>query len=126
MWRFHNSLRESARTRSTGARLAAFQEVQNTYLSIFQLLGGLGLLLGTVGLGMVVLRNALERRSELAELRTPPAQLAAISKMLEKALAERDAPAAQEATRRLMRANRERLLKAVEEERTATQASTTR
>ena len=51
---------------ATGARLAAFQSVQNTYLWIFQLLGGLGLLLGTVGLGVVVLRNALERRAELA------------------------------------------------------------
>ena len=40
--------------------------MQNTYLLIFQVLGGLGLLLGSVGLGMVVLRNALERRSELA------------------------------------------------------------
>ncbi len=50
-------------------RLAAFQSVQNTYLSIFQLLGGLGLLLGTAGLGVVVLRNALERRSELAVAR---------------------------------------------------------
>ncbi|MGK0301879.1 MAG: putative ABC transport system permease protein, partial [Planctomycetota bacterium] len=50
----------------TAERLAAFQSVQNTYLWIFQLLGGLGLLLGTVGLGVVVLRNALERRAELA------------------------------------------------------------
>ncbi len=53
----------------TSTRLAAFQSVQNTYLSIFQLLGGLGLLLGTAGLGVVVLRNALERRSELAVAR---------------------------------------------------------
>jgi GntR family transcriptional repressor for pyruvate dehydrogenase complex len=68
--------------------------------------------------------EAFSRRSELAQLRPPPAQLAAISKMLEKALAERDAPAAQEATRQLVRANRERLLKAVEVERTGTQAST--
>ena len=37
--------------------------------SIFQLLGGLGLLLGSVGLGVVVLRNVLERRGELAILR---------------------------------------------------------
>jgi ABC-type antimicrobial peptide transport system permease subunit len=50
----------------TAERLAMFQSVQNTYLWIFQLLGGLGLLLGTVGLGVVVLRNALERRAELA------------------------------------------------------------
>lgn len=48
--------------------LAAFHRVENTYLSTFQTLGGLGLLLGTVGLGAVLLRNALERRKELALL----------------------------------------------------------
>lgn len=51
---------------STSDRLRQFSAVQNTYLLIFQALGGLGLLLGSLGLGMVVLRNALERRSELA------------------------------------------------------------
>jgi ABC-type antimicrobial peptide transport system permease subunit len=40
--------------------------VENTYLGIFQALGGLGLLLGSLGLGIVVLRNVLERRNELA------------------------------------------------------------
>jgi ABC-type lipoprotein release transport system permease subunit len=50
-------------------RLAEFNSVQNTYLVIFQMLGGLGLLLGSAGLGMVVLRNVLERRRELALLR---------------------------------------------------------
>jgi putative ABC transport system permease protein len=49
-------------------RLAQYNAVQNTYLSTFQVLGGLGLLLGSVGLGVVVLRNVLERRSELALL----------------------------------------------------------
>jgi ABC-type antimicrobial peptide transport system permease subunit len=53
----------------TGARLEAFHSVQNAYLLIFQTLGGLGLLLGTAGLGMVVLRNTLERRGELAVAR---------------------------------------------------------
>jgi ABC-type antimicrobial peptide transport system permease subunit len=52
----------------TGERLAAFHRVENTYLSTFQTLGGLGLLLGTIGLGAVLLRNALERRRELALL----------------------------------------------------------
>lgn len=47
-------------------RLAEFNAVQNTYLSTFQVLGGLGLLLGSAGLGIVVLRNVLERRGELA------------------------------------------------------------
>ena len=54
---------------STSDRLAAFNEVENTYLSIFAMLGGLGLMLGSLGLGVVVLRNVLERRSELALLR---------------------------------------------------------
>jgi len=42
--------------------------VENTYLSIFTALGGLGLILGCVGVGLVVLRNMLERRGELAML----------------------------------------------------------
>jgi ABC-type lipoprotein release transport system permease subunit len=52
----------------TAARLAQFHRVENTYLSTFQTLGGLGLLLGTVGLAAVLLRNVLERRRELALL----------------------------------------------------------
>lgn len=52
-------------TRST-KRLAQLNAVQNTYLGTFQILGGLGLLLGSAGLGVVVLRNVLERRGELA------------------------------------------------------------
>jgi putative ABC transport system permease protein len=49
-------------------RLDAFNAVQNTYLNTFQVLGGLGLLVGSAGLGVVVLRNVLERRGELALL----------------------------------------------------------
>jgi putative ABC transport system permease protein len=49
-------------------RLAAFNAVQNTYINTFQVLGGLGLLLGSFGLGVVVLRNVFERRGELALL----------------------------------------------------------
>lgn len=40
--------------------------VQNTYISAFQALGALGLLLGTIGLVAVQLRSVLERRKELA------------------------------------------------------------
>ncbi|MEE8583388.1 MAG: ABC transporter permease, partial [Acidobacteriota bacterium] len=54
---------------STAAKLAGFYAVQNTYLSTFQTLGGLGLLLGTLGLGVILTRNVNERRSELATLR---------------------------------------------------------
>jgi ABC-type antimicrobial peptide transport system permease subunit len=52
----------------TAERLDAFNAVQNTYLGTFQILGGLGLLLGSAGLGVVVLRNVLERRGELGLL----------------------------------------------------------
>jgi ABC-type antimicrobial peptide transport system permease subunit len=54
---------------TTTARLEEFHRVENTYLSTFQTLGGLGLVLGTIGLAAVVLRNVLERRRELALLR---------------------------------------------------------
>ena len=53
----------------TSERLASFHRVENTYLSTFQTLGGLGLVLGTLGLATVLLRNVLERRRELALLR---------------------------------------------------------
>jgi ABC-type antimicrobial peptide transport system permease subunit len=54
---------------SAPARLAAFHRVENSYLDTFRALGALGLLLGTVGLLAVVMRNVLERRRELALLR---------------------------------------------------------
>lgn len=47
------------------ARLAEFESVQNTYLSIFTLLGVLALILGTVGLGIVLIRNIIERANEI-------------------------------------------------------------
>jgi len=50
-------------------RLAAFHNVQNSYLSIFTALGGLGVLIGTLGLGAVVARHLLERQGELGLLR---------------------------------------------------------
>ncbi len=50
-------------------RLSRYFSVRNTYVTTFQALGGLGLLLGTVGLGVVLLRNVLERSSELALMR---------------------------------------------------------
>jgi hypothetical protein len=49
-------------------RLDLLHGVQNTYLAIFQALGALGLVLGSVGCLALVLRNAIERRGELALL----------------------------------------------------------
>jgi ABC-type antimicrobial peptide transport system permease subunit len=49
-------------------RLRALHRVEDTYIATFQTLGALGLLLGTIGLAAVLLRNAFERRRELALL----------------------------------------------------------
>ena len=49
----------------SAARLAEFESVQNTYLSIFTLLGILALILGTIGLGIVLIRNIIERANEI-------------------------------------------------------------
>ena len=56
-------------TESVGDRLTGFLAVQNTYLATFQLLGGLGLLVGIFGLAVVMVRNVVERRGEIAMLR---------------------------------------------------------
>lgn len=56
-------------TISAQRKLTSLLAVQNTYLSTFQSLGALGLLLGTFGLAAVQLRTILERRAELALLR---------------------------------------------------------
>ncbi len=63
-------------------RLAAFLAVQNTYLSTFQSLGGLGLLLGTLGLAVVQLRNVLERRGELALLQATGFRRALLARLI--------------------------------------------
>jgi hypothetical protein len=65
----------------TRARLERFLSVQNTYLSTFQILGALGLLLGVPGLAAVQLRNIFERRAELGLMRATgfsPARLSAL------------------------------------------------
>ena len=67
---------------STIEKLANYRAVENTYLSTFQTLGGLGLLLGTLGLGVVLLRNVIERRGELAILRAFGFRRSTLSLML--------------------------------------------
>ncbi len=57
------------RVTPTVERLNVYLEVVSTYLSTFQALGGLGLLLGSLGLAVVLLRGVWERRGELALLR---------------------------------------------------------
>lgn len=50
-------------------RVAGFQAVVSSYLTTFQLLGVLGLILGIFGIAVVILRNVWERRGEFALLR---------------------------------------------------------
>lgn len=52
----------------SSARLARFNSIERTYLSIFMVLGALGLLIGTIGLAIVVQRSLLDRRNEFAML----------------------------------------------------------
>lgn len=47
-------------------RLATFFQVTNTYLSVFTILGGLGMILGVIGLGFVLRRNYNSRKREFA------------------------------------------------------------
>ena len=63
-------------------RLASYRAVENTYISTFQSLGGLGVLLGTLGLALVLFRNIIERRRELAALRAFGFRRQFLSRML--------------------------------------------
>jgi len=67
---------------STERKLAGFLAVQNTYLSTFQSLGALGLMLGTLGLAVAQLRSVLERRGELALLRSVGFRRARLAQMV--------------------------------------------
>ncbi len=51
-----------------GERLASFNEVTNTYLSVFMVLGALGMIIGVAGLGFVLLKNYNMRKKEFALL----------------------------------------------------------
>jgi ABC-type lipoprotein release transport system permease subunit len=50
-------------------RLKEFYAVESTYLAMFLMLGALGLAVGSMGMGVVVLRNVQDRRTEIALLR---------------------------------------------------------
>ncbi|GEP45278.1 FtsX-like permease family protein [Brevifollis gellanilyticus] len=63
-------------------RLEAFLAVQNTYIGIFTILGGLGVLLGTAGLGVLVARHVLERRGELGLMQALGFMPAALRKLV--------------------------------------------
>jgi DNA-binding FadR family transcriptional regulator len=118
---------ELARSRELLRIMAGRDADQETYLDalneLMQLIhaASRNLVLQLVRNGI---RSLFERRSGLVGLQPRRELLGPISQKLEKALAKRDAAAAQEATIQLVRANRERLLKAIESGRGGANAST--
>ncbi|MCP4901664.1 MAG: ABC transporter permease [bacterium] len=67
---------------TASGRLESFRVVENTYLSIFLALGGLGLALGIAGVAIIVLRDVIGRRAELAALRAIGFGRSAIGRLL--------------------------------------------
>lgn len=51
---------------NTSDRLEGFYEITNTYLSVFGVFGGLGMITGIAGLGFVLMRNYNRRKREFA------------------------------------------------------------
>ncbi len=68
--------------KTTAEVLNSYIGVQNAYLSMFLAIGGLGVMLGTVGLVAVLLRSALERRREFALMLAQGFSRKSIFKML--------------------------------------------
>jgi ABC-type antimicrobial peptide transport system permease subunit len=66
----------------TATRLARFNSVTNTYLSIFMVMGALGLLVGTFGLVVVLSRSIMERKQEIALLKAVGYGKGAIRRMV--------------------------------------------
>jgi ABC-type antimicrobial peptide transport system permease subunit len=66
----------------TADRVAAYQRVVGAYLTTFQLLGSLAVLLAVVGLGVVILRAVWERSAELALLRAVGYAPAALQRLI--------------------------------------------
>jgi len=64
------------------SRLDEFYRVANTYLSIFLILGSMGLLIGIAGFGAIVLRNITERKFELAIMNATGFSKALIRKII--------------------------------------------
>lgn len=67
---------------TASGRLEVFMSVQNTYIGIFTVLGGLGVLLGTAGIGVLIARHVLERRGELGLMQALGFRLGALRAMI--------------------------------------------
>jgi ABC-type antimicrobial peptide transport system permease subunit len=70
------------RVQPASERLASYLAVEGTYLDIFQALGWFALLLGSAGVGVVLVQSAIERRGELGMLRAIGFTRAALARVL--------------------------------------------
>jgi putative ABC transport system permease protein len=66
----------------TTDRLTSFNEVTNTYLSVFGIFGAFGMITGVAGLGFVLLRNYNSRKREFALLLSMGFEINYIRKMI--------------------------------------------
>lgn len=67
---------------TTGHRLESFFEVTKTYLSVFAVLGALGMIIGVAGLGFVLLRNYNQRKLEFSLMLAVGFSLEKIKRMI--------------------------------------------
>jgi putative ABC transport system permease protein len=72
----------SARFEPASRRLESFFVVTNTYLAVFSVLGGIGMVLGVIGLGIVLVRNFSQRKKEYAIMTAAGFPLNDIKKMI--------------------------------------------
>ena len=63
-------------------RLASFFVVTNTYLSVFTILGGIGMILGVAGIGLILVRNFNNRRRDFGLMLAEGFSLKSIRKMI--------------------------------------------
>ena len=63
-------------------RLASFFVVTNTYLSVFTILGGIGMILGVAGIGLILVRNFNNRRRDFGLMLAEGFSLRTIRKMI--------------------------------------------
>lgn len=67
---------------SAGEKLSSFFVVTNTYLSVFTVLGGIGMILGVVGLGFMLLSNFNRRKRDFGLMMAAGFSVKSIRKIL--------------------------------------------
>ncbi|HAX93495.1 MAG TPA: hypothetical protein DCY25_06045 [Bacteroidales bacterium] len=63
-------------------RLASFFVVTNTYLSVFTILGAIGMILGVAGIGLILVRNFNNRRRDFGLMLAEGFSLRSIRRMI--------------------------------------------